>query len=363
MSNTASDPVLIERDLDQTRSRLGSHLSELQGRLSPGQVLDDLVRYFRGREGADFGRSLLSSIRANPLPAALTGIGLTWLMASTPRQATTGMTADIDRVGAHHGAAPDQGAYDAMAARLRTVEQGVVRQDGEAEPAYTDRLEEARGQAVGLERHPQETTESFGQRIRDALGGATQTVIAGTHDLRDQAAGVASSLGSTAQDVAHSVAGTAQGVVQRAGGTLTQGGQAVGNASGRLLGTLSENPALLGALGLAVGALLGALLPQSDQEEAALGEIAGQARNTAHDVAQDVVDRGSHVAHEVLDAGRDSVQKHGLTSKSAGNLLDAALSGDLAGDAKQVAQDVLRTGDEAIHQAGQGRDHDGPHPA
>ena len=43
MADPTSDTGRIERDLDQTRSRLGSHLSELQGRLSPGQVLDDLM--------------------------------------------------------------------------------------------------------------------------------------------------------------------------------------------------------------------------------------------------------------------------------------------------------------------------------
>ena len=88
MSDNTSDPGRIERDLDATRSRLGSHLSELQDRLSPGQVLDDAMKYFRGSEGADFGRNLLDSVRANPLPAALTGIGLAWLMASGPRTGT-----------------------------------------------------------------------------------------------------------------------------------------------------------------------------------------------------------------------------------------------------------------------------------
>ena len=197
MSENTSDPGRIERDLDQTRSRLGTHLTELQGRLSPGQVLDDLVRYFRGKEGADFGRSLLSSVRANPLPAALTGIGLTWLMASTPRQSTAGMpvTADRGRVRVYGVPDADSGVDNALAARLRAAEQGVTRADGEPEHLYTARLEVARGQAVGLERQPEETTESFGQRIRNALSGATQTAADGARGLRDQAVGVASSLG------------------------------------------------------------------------------------------------------------------------------------------------------------------------
>jgi hypothetical protein len=95
MSDT-SNPARIERDLDATRSRLGSHLSELQDRLSPGQVLDELMGYFRGNEGAAFGRNLVDSVRGNPMPAALTGIGLAWLMASNP----------------HSGAAPTYAAND-----------------------------------------------------------------------------------------------------------------------------------------------------------------------------------------------------------------------------------------------------------
>ncbi|MDQ2763557.1 MAG: hypothetical protein M3Y22_08750 [Pseudomonadota bacterium] len=311
-------------------------------------MLDDLVRYFRGKEGADFGRSLLSSVRANPLPTAVTGIGLTWLMASTPRQPIASMpTAPASSRVRVYGGAPAID-YDTMTAGLRAAEQGVTRADGEAEHLYATRLETARGQAVGLERHPQETEASFGQRIHDVLSGAKQTVVEGAHDLGDQAAGAASSLGSAAQGVAHSVGGAAQGMSQRAGGALTQGGQAMSNAGGRLIATLTENPVLLGALGLAAGALLGALLPQSDQEEAALGDIAGQARATANNLAQDVADRGSQVAQAVIDASHDSAQAEGFAEKTAGNLVDAALSGELAGNLKQVATDVMHTGDEAI---------------
>ena len=348
MSNTTSEPTRIERDLDQTRSRLGGHLAELQGRLSPGQVLDDLVRYFRGKEGADFGRSLLDSVRANPLPTALTGIGLTWLMASSPRRSATGtsVTAGTGRVRVYRGAPDfDQNVHDAMAARVQAVERDIAREHDETEQAYTDRLDTARGQAAGLARQAQETADSFRKRISDALAGAKQTVVDHAYDLRDQAGDAASSFSSTAQGVAGSISNATQGMAQRAGGALTYGGQ----AGSSMIVALIESPVLLGAFGLAAGALLGTLLPQSDQEEAALDRIAGQARDTARSLAQDVVDRGSHVTQAVLDAGRDSAKAQGLTEgRTAGNILDAALTGDLATNAKQVVQDVLRTGDEAI---------------
>ena len=362
----SSDPSRIERELDSTRSRLGSHLSELQDRLSPGQVLDDLMGYFRGSEGGDFARNLMDSVRGNPMPAALTGIGLAWLMAANPRPgATTQPSSGTGRVRVYGGSPGfSQGGYDAMAARVRAAEQSTERQQGEAEQAYTTRFDEARGHAIGLVRHAQESSDSFGQRIKDALGAAQQTVVEGAHDLRDQVSGAAGSLGAAAQGAAQSVGNAAQSVgsaaqaaAQHAGGVLTQGGQATGQAGSNLIATLAESPVLLGALGLAAGALL----PQSDQEERALGGVAGQARDAARSLAQEAVDRGGRVATAVLDKGRDSVQSHGLAgSQSPGKMMDAAMSGELAGGAKQVVQDVLQAGDEAVRkevlgQQGQGK--------
>src|ERR1700744_3093997 len=83
MTDVSVEQDLIERDLAQTRARMDTRLNDLQDRLSPGQVIDDLMTYFRGSEGGDFARNLMTSVRDNPLPAALTGIGLTWLMASS----------------------------------------------------------------------------------------------------------------------------------------------------------------------------------------------------------------------------------------------------------------------------------------
>jgi hypothetical protein len=82
---TALEQNRIEDNLERTRSRMDARLSELQERLSPGQVLDDLMTYFRGSEGAEFGRSLLDSVKSNPLPAALTGIPNPQRTKSWPR--------------------------------------------------------------------------------------------------------------------------------------------------------------------------------------------------------------------------------------------------------------------------------------
>ncbi len=73
----------------------------------------------------------------------------------------------------------------------------------------------------------------------------------------------------------------------------------------------ATTPVALGVLGLAAGALLVALVPQSDQEEAALEGIAKQARDTATSVANQSIEGGKHVAQAVADRARESAQGHG----------------------------------------------------
>ncbi len=337
----------IERDLDQTRSRLGSHLNELQDRLSPGQVLDDLMGYFRGSEGAAFGASLLDSVRANPLPAAITTVGLAWLMATNPRGAAAAKTGPALPIYGHDD-------HASTLSRLTTARNAVTRNLDEPDHAYAARLDVAHGQALGLARHPEETGESFSQRVKTALGGLQDAVTRKSHDLRDQAGealgsaqGALSSLGASAQD-------SLKSATSYAGGAVTSGGRAAGQAGGNLVSAISESPVLLGALGLAAGALLGALLPHSEQEEAALGGIAGQARDTVRDLASQGMERGQRVVQAVTESAKSSVQEVG-GGKSAGELIDAALKGDLAANAREAAAKVIQAGDEAMRKEGLGQ--------
>ncbi len=347
MADLTSDTGRIERDLDQTRARLGSHLNELQDRFSPGQVLDDLMSYFRGSEGAAFGRSLMDNVRGNPMPAAITTIGLAWLMASNPRGSAS--TATPSRTPPIYG----HDDHQATMSRLAAVQQMITRNTGEADHVYAERLNTAQGQAIGLARHTEETTESFGDRVRHAMESVQQAVTGKTHDLAGQAGGALDSARSVIGSFGSSAQGAVQDAASYAGSAFSSGGRAAGQASGSLMAAVTESPVLLGALGLAAGALLGALLPHSEQEEAMLGGIASQARDTVRTLANEGMERGTRVVQAVAQSAQGSIQGAGLAAgKTPGQLVDAALSGELAGGAKQVATDVLRAGEEAVRKEG-----------
>jgi Protein of unknown function (DUF3618) len=72
----------IERDLSGTRARLDATIDALRQKLSPGEMVDRAISSAKETGGSAFGRNLVSTVRANPVPVALVGIGLAWLMLS-----------------------------------------------------------------------------------------------------------------------------------------------------------------------------------------------------------------------------------------------------------------------------------------
>lgn len=348
MSDNLAEQNRIEKDLERTRTRMDDRLSELQERLSPGQIVDDLMAYFRGSDGADFGRNLMASVKNNPLPTALTGIGLTWLMASNPHPRPEVPQAPVaanpeSSVGwpAVYSNGSKEPSKNDLDLRMRNAERGVIRRTDETEDAFRTRVDDARGKVVGVAREIQDTAESYGERIGNAFTAASKIVTDSAHDLSDGVTEVAGKVSGAAQQVADQVALKTQ---------------AAREAGINLIATISENPLVLGAIGLAVGALLGALIPQSEQEEKALGGLATQARDAAGIAALQVADGGSKVVQQVLDVGLESARAHGLTGdKSLSDIVSGIRSGDLSGTAKQVARDAMQAADDALRAEGLGR--------
>lgn len=74
----------LEREADATRADIDRTLDELQERLSPGELVDQALRGLRGSGASAFFGNLGRTVRDNPIPVALVGTGVAWLMASGP---------------------------------------------------------------------------------------------------------------------------------------------------------------------------------------------------------------------------------------------------------------------------------------
>ena len=78
-------PEEVEREVQQSRAEVEETLEAIQERLSPGQMFEQAVDYMRSSSGNDFLRNLGTTVRDNPVPVALVGTGLVWLMLASSR--------------------------------------------------------------------------------------------------------------------------------------------------------------------------------------------------------------------------------------------------------------------------------------
>lgn len=72
----------IQAEIDRTRREMDGTLHAIENRLTPGQLYDQGMHYLRNNGGTEFLSNLGDQAKRNPMPVALVGIGLAWLMAT-----------------------------------------------------------------------------------------------------------------------------------------------------------------------------------------------------------------------------------------------------------------------------------------
>ncbi|MCA1717374.1 MAG: DUF3618 domain-containing protein, partial [Actinobacteria bacterium] len=86
------DEAEVERvEIERTRADMGETVDAIQQRLSPESLKEqakDRVKEATVGKAQGAGSTIVETVRANPLPAALTGLGLGWLFMSARRQSS-----------------------------------------------------------------------------------------------------------------------------------------------------------------------------------------------------------------------------------------------------------------------------------
>lgn len=71
-------PTEIQQDIEATRADLDRTIDAIERKLTPGQVVDEMLGYFRSQPGS--GGDMMAWFRGNPVPVVLIGVGLAWLI-------------------------------------------------------------------------------------------------------------------------------------------------------------------------------------------------------------------------------------------------------------------------------------------
>ena len=132
-------PAELEREARESRADVERTLDAIQDRLSPGQLVDQVARYMRDN-GGEFARNFGDTVRQNPVPVVLVGVGLAWMMLGSRRDVDLPRAADADEYWAGNEAgsatARDDPGGDEGAAAYASAEVGTDVEGGIGERAW-----------------------------------------------------------------------------------------------------------------------------------------------------------------------------------------------------------------------------------
>ena len=84
-TNGQRRPEEIQAEIERTRTDLNETLHALEERFTPGQLVDQGLHYLRDSGANEYLTNLRAAATRDPLPLALVGVGLAWLMLSSRR--------------------------------------------------------------------------------------------------------------------------------------------------------------------------------------------------------------------------------------------------------------------------------------
>jgi hypothetical protein len=264
-----SNAEQLEQETEQTRNQLSDTLDELRASMTPGRLIDQITERLGEGAPAEFTRNLKDQVVGNPLPIAIIGASLAWLMLG-PRIGT-GATARAGARGTASLGADGSAAGSGVADGVRST------------------ISRATDTAQG-------TANQVGGSMRDAAGAMSQSA----HQV---AGGVRETAGSMADAASRTVSSISQSTKLAGQQTLKTGSS--------LLDFCREQPLVLAGLGIAVGVLMGGVVPKTETEDRLMGAASDGMKEQAQDLASQYVDDG-----QAGERAADGTQ--GAAAKAAG---------------------------------------------
>jgi hypothetical protein len=301
----------IRQDIEQTREEMSETIEAIQERLTPRNIVanaaervksatkegvrgmtdraadtaDDAVSYTRETAGG-----LMDTVRENPIPAALIGIGAAWLLT---RRNTSRSWRREERWRDDSWRSPDYGEATGMTTRAYDAD--AYDDDRYRNGGVVDRIREnpvpAAMAGIGLgwlafaggsdTPRGRRVTYGSGYDYRGMAAGDSTNARSRWTEATDETA--AAETGSASIDVSESasrVASRAREYVDDASRTVRRTRRRAQNGLQRMV---EENPILVGAGALIAGAAVGLAIPETEREN----EWMGEARDTVVDRAQD----------------------------------------------------------------------------
>lgn len=317
-TSESSRAAEIEREIAQDRRRIEDRLDAIQQRMSPGQLVDEVLAYAKSSGGGEYASNLGSAVKNNPIPMALVGVGLAWLMAG-PK---TSLASYADR---------SQPAYPLATIRGELRRTGPVEMEGDRRYSHFRDSSGSRFKALTDEagRRAGHFVDESGKTFRGFSDATGQQI----HDIRDEAGKLFDDasgwVSKSWEDLTSSVGKIGEQAAGAGRGALETGS----HLNDAILKHFKDQPLVGGALAFAVGAAIGAALPHTRAEDEAVGEAADKLKDQishqvsssvdkAGQLASEVYDKAVSAAADIHDTARDRIVEEAAAVKDQGQRTD-----------------------------------------
>lgn len=303
-------PAEIESELEQTRAQVSSTIDAIQTKLTPGQLMDQAVDYWRGSLPADFGTNLSNSVRQNPVPVTLIGIGLAWLMMA-------GRKTDTRYRAGRYELDED---FDAPAYGYAGMEE------------FEESDESLMQRAAAGASETAETVKSKAAELRARAGESAHRLRDKASEISDRTSGAYADLRSRATQARGRFSDKTSHARERVDYLRERSRDRYYRARSSVSQMVDEQPLVVGAIGVAIGAALGASLPATRREDEWLGEQRDNLMERTRETAREYVEPMKESAQRVAASAEQEIKRAtGETAESEWQSNEPASSDDVAG--------------------------------
>ena len=294
----------IRSEIDRTRSDMDETFAALDAKLTPKEIGLELWNLFKG--GSSTGASKLWQVaREHPMPAAVVGLGLGWLLVESSGKSDKADAYDGQYRGEYRGEyrGANSGAYGYGRTSYRQGYAGTGSYSGTGYEAGYD-SEEGSGML-----------SAAGDKVKDLAGSAKDALSSATSKVGDAADWTKEHASELGHEVADRASSMGHEVAHRASALRGQAKQKARSARLGFWQTMEENPLMVGAAVLALGVIAGLAVPSTDKEDELMGETRDRLLDDVKEAGQQALDKGKHVAEAVADKVKEEARNQGLTAE------------------------------------------------
>jgi len=306
--------VELAATVHQLRRRISDTAEDIRHKVSPQHVRSEVADYINNTTQSWLG-ALKQKARDNPMQAIAAGTAVAVPVLRLAR----GFPLPLLMIGAGL-------ALTSKTVRDRTADA--------AAPA----MEKARG----ILDDAAESVQTLRGDVKDAVSSAQDRATGIIADAQDTAAGVADDLRSRAAQTTGTVtdklrsgmdaAKDAIGQAKDAGAAVKE---AAATAPAKARRAVGDNAALIGGLGVAIGAIIAAALPATKAEASVMGQASGRVTRAAGEATQSGFEKVKDATMSAADAATKSVAEADLGGHAS------RMTQNMADKLREAADDVV----------------------